>query len=144
MTAAGPQILFIVAIESNMRVIVFLKIVESNSLTILSEGIAWNHGSSRIVAVEITDLLTVVWTERIVCFSIGVEIIVAEIVTFSIGVEFYNSECFNIARNGRSFKDENFEGLGATVRKGRIFKDETFEGLGVAVRNGRKVQDGFF
>ena len=54
--SSRPQILFIVAIESNMRVIVFLKIAESNLLIMLSEGIAWNHGSSRIVVVEITEL----------------------------------------------------------------------------------------
>jgi len=65
-------------------------------------------------------------------------------VIFSIGVVIIIFEFFNPARNGRSFKDEAFEGLGVTVRKGRIFKDETFEGLGVAVRNGRKVQDGTF
>ena len=42
----------------------------------------------------------------------------------------YNFELLNCVRNGRSFQDGTFKGLGGVVRNGRSFQDGTFEGLG--------------
>ena len=52
-----------------MRETVFLKIVELNLLIVFAGRIAWDHGSSRVMAVETTSLL-----------SVGISVVVAAVI----------------------------------------------------------------